>query len=104
MKIQSMIVRSSSRKGISRYLRETFVDRIRLSRFLPSVEHLIDVVEALHEKVACDALRIAESHLNRGVAEVDTFEQIPKLCGAIVTEFSANEEKRACTENDRTYM
>lgn len=61
--------------------------------FSHSVEREINIVEAFHEEIAGDPFRIAESHLNRRITEINTFEDVPKLRGDIITKSPWREEK-----------
>lgn len=61
--------------------------------FSHSVEREINIVEAFHEEIAGDPFRIAESHLNRRITEINTLEDVPKLCGDIVAKSPSREEK-----------
>lgn len=52
---------------------------------LHSVENLIDIIETFHQKIPGDSLRITQSNLNGRITEIDTFENVPKLCRNIIT-------------------
>ena len=56
---------------------------LSLSFFSHSVQSEINIIESFHEEVSGNPFRIAKSHLNRRITEINTFEDIPELCGDI---------------------